>query len=98
MYLSFKDLFLGILKALILTSIIVGLVYLGAFDYHLGISYCNIMNIPKDLALSINSPGMATEVGIVLFVLQMIGLYFATKLFKRFDVFNNFCEFLSLDY
>lgn len=98
MYLDIKNLLLAIVKGLIITSIVAGLVFLGIFDYHLGIGYCNFMNIPKDLAISVVSPGMAIEVGIILFVLELTGLYFIIKLFRKIDMFNNFCDFLSLDY
>ena len=98
MYLSFEDLVLCILKALILTFIIFGLGLLGGFDYHLGVVYCNLMNIPKDLALSMVSPGMAINIGILLFVVEMFGLHFIVNLFIKFYMFNIFFQFLSLDY
>lgn len=98
MYLSFKELMLAVLKGIIIISIVVGLVALGILDYHLGIGYCNILNIPKDLALTVVSPGMAIEVGIVLFVFEFIALCFAVKVLKRFNTFDKFCNFLNLDY
>lgn len=98
MYISFKDLLFCFLKALILTIIVAGLGLLGYYDYHLGISYCNLMNIPKDLALSVVSPGMAIEFGIVLFVFEIIGLYFIIKLLRRNKYIDNLCYFLSLEY
>lgn len=98
MYMSLKDFFLCILKSLLLTSILGGLYLLGMFDYKLGIGYCNLMNIPKDLALTIVSPGMAIEVCILLFVFELIGLYFVVKFLRRNTYINNFCQFLSLEY
>lgn len=97
MYMSLKDLFLCILKSLLLISILGGLYLLGMFDYKLGIGYCNLMNIPKDLALTVVSPGMAIEVCIVLFVFELIGLYFIIKLLRRNKYIDSFCEFLSLE-
>lgn len=94
----FKDFLLILLKAILNTAIIVGLGFLGYYDYHLGIGYCNLMNIPKDFALSVVSPGMAIEVGIVLFVFELIGLYFIIKLLRRNRYIDNFCDFLSLEY
>ena len=98
MYLSFKDLILAILKGIIITSIVVVVVALGILDYHLGIGYCNLLNIPKDLALTMFSPGMAIEFGIVLFVFEFIVLCFAVKVLKRFKTFDKFCNFLNLEY
>ena len=97
MYMSLKDLFLCILKSLLLISILGGLYLLGMFDYKLGIGYCNLMNIPKDLTFTIVSPGMAIEVGILLFVFELVGLYFVVKLLRRNKYIDSFCEFLSLE-
>lgn len=98
MYLNFKDLLLIILKSLILTLIVIGLMLLGVLDYHLGIGYCSIMNIPQDFAITVFSPGMAIEVCIILYVVELVGFYFIIKLFRRFNMFNNFYEFLDFDY
>lgn len=98
MYLSFKELMLAVLKGIIIISIVVGLVALGILDYHLGIGYCNLLNIPKDLALTMVSPGMAIEVGILLFVFEFIEFCFAVKFLKSFKSFDKFCNFLNLDY
>ena len=66
MYLSFKDICLVCLKAFILTLIFSGLVFLMQFNYNIGISYCELLNIPKDFALTVISPGMAIEVAIIM--------------------------------
>lgn len=97
MYLSFKDIMSAVLKSIILTSILVGLGALGMLDYHLGIVYCNLMNIPKDLALTMVSPGMAIEVGIVLFVFEFIALCLLVKQLKKIKTFDRFCDFLSFE-
>ena len=98
MYLSFKDILLCMIKTLIITAIIVGLVMLVMFDYKMGIGYCNIMNIPKDLALTIISPGMAIEVCILLFVFELFVLYKIIKLSRKVKFIDNFYDFLSLEY
>ena len=41
------------------------------------------LNIPKDFALTMVSPGMAIEVAIIMFVVEMIGLYFIIKMLKN---------------
>ena len=97
MYLSFKDIMLAVLKSIILTSILVGLSALGMLDYQLGIGYCNLMNIPKDLALTMVSPGMAIEVGIILFVFEFIALCLLVKQLKKIKTFDRFCDFLSFE-
>ena len=83
MYLDFKDVCLIFIKTLILTLIVVGLLFLIRFDYNIGIRYCEILNIPKDFALTMVSPGMAIEVAIIMFVVDMIGLYFIIKILKK---------------
>ena len=83
MYLDFKDVCLIFIKTLIITLIVVGLLFLIRFDYNIGIRYCEILNIPKDFALTMVSPGMAIEVAIIMFVVEMIGLYFIIKILKK---------------
>lgn len=83
MYLDFKDVCLIFIKTLILTLIVVGLLFLIRFDYNIGIRYSEILNIPKDFALTMVSPGMAIEVAIIMFVVEMIGLYFIIKILKK---------------
>ena len=91
MYLSFKDICLVCLKAFIL-------VFLMQFNYNIGISYCELLNIPKDFALTVISPGMAIEVAIIMLVIEMVVFFLLFKELKRIKLFNSFCNFLSLDY
>lgn len=94
---EFKNIMLIILKSILNTAIIMGLGLIFYYDYHIGIGYCNFMNIPKDFAISIVSPGMAIEVCIVLFVFEIIFLYFIVKLLRRNKYIDSFYNFLSLD-
>ena len=98
MHLSFKDICLVCLKAFILTLIFSGLVFLMQFNYNIGISYCELLNIPKDFALTVISPGMAIEVAIIMLVIEMVVFFLLFKELKRIKLFNSFCNFLSLDY
>ncbi len=98
MYLSFKDFLLALLKSFILTILLLSFSGLCMLDYQLGIGYCNAMNIPRDFAISIMSPGMAIEISIVLFVIEIIALYLIVKNLKRFKAFNKFCDFMSLEF
>lgn len=93
MYLDFKDVCLIFIKTLILTLIVIGLLFLIRFDYNIGIRYCEILNIPKDFALTMVSPGMAIEVAIIMFVVEMIGLYFIIKILKKWSYLIFFVNF-----
>ena len=88
MYLSFKDICLVCLKAFILTLIFSGLVFLMQFNYNIGISYCELLNIPKDFALTVISPGMAIEVAIIMLVIEMVVFFLLFKELKRIKLFN----------
>lgn len=98
MYLSFKDICLICLKAFILTLIFSRLVFLMQLNYNIGISYCELLNIPKDFALTVISPGMAVEVALIMLVIEMVVFFLLFKELKRIKLFNSFCNFLSLDY
>ena len=69
-----------------------------SFNYSVGVSYCELLNIPKDFALTIISPGMAIEVAIIMFVIEMVIFFLMIKKLKRVKLFNFFCSFLSLNY
>ena len=88
MYLSFKDICLVCLKAFILTLIFSGLVFLMQFNYNIGISYCELLNIPKDFALTVISPGMAIEVAIIMLVIEMVVFFLLFKELKRIKLFT----------
>lgn len=94
MYLSFKDICFIILKSLTLSLIFVGMFSLFCFNYSLGVNYCEIMDIPKDLALTVFSPGIAIEIAIVMFVVEITIFYFVLKNLKRTKLFNYFYELL----
>lgn len=72
MYLSFKDICFIILKSLTLYLILVGLFSLFCFNYSLGVNYCEIMDIPRDLALTVFSPGIAIEIAILLSFFELL--------------------------
>ncbi|MBO5004124.1 MAG: hypothetical protein J6D03_02515 [Clostridia bacterium] len=98
MYMSFKDFLLCVLKALILTFMLAGLYGLVMYNYKLGIAYCNFLNIPKDLAFSVVSPGMAVEVSLLLLVIELVGFYLVTKFLRISKYINNLFNFLSFEY
>ena len=98
MYMSFKDFLLCVLKSLILTSILAGLYGLVMYNYKLGIAYCNLLDIPKDLAFTVVSPGMAIEVSILLLLVELVVFYFITRFLRITKYINNFFNFLSFEY
>lgn len=98
MYLSFKDLFIVFVKALFLTALITLLFFLGFQLIRVNINIsdflCNWLNIPKDLALTVISPGFGIEINILLLFFEAIIITFClsklsnTKLFLYFyDIF-----------
>lgn len=52
------------------------------------------MDIPKDLALTVFSPGITIEIAIVMFVVEITIFYFVLKNLKRTKLFNYFYELL----
>lgn len=97
MFLDFKKVFLIFIKTFILTLIIGGLLFLIRFDYSIGIMYCKLLNVPKDFTLTMVSPGIAIDVTIIMFVVEMIGLHFIIRNLKKIKLFNLFFKFLELD-
>lgn len=97
MYISLKDFTIAILKALIWTFIIVILSKLLFINYNIGVAYCNFMNIPKDLTLTIMSIGMANEICLLLFVVELIILYLIVKNLKKIRYIDYFIDFISLE-
>lgn len=97
MYISLKNFLLCMLKSLLLISFFVGVYFLVVLDYNLGLEYCSLMNIPKDLAFTIVSPGMAIDVCVVLFILELVCFYFIIKFLRRNNYINDFFESLNLD-
>lgn len=89
MYLDFKDVCLIFIKTLIIILIVVGLLFLIRFDYNIGIRYCEILNIPKDFALTTMSPGFAIEICIILFVFEIAILVFFINELKLLLQKNN---------
>lgn len=85
-YLSFKDLCLYLLKAIVIILTIIGIGMLFYHNYGLGIAYCNYMNIPKDFTLSLFGLGMALEVAIVLSVIELLLFVFILKQLKKINI------------
>ncbi|MDO5568566.1 MAG: hypothetical protein Q4G04_00435 [bacterium] len=99
MYLSFKDLFIVFVKALFLTAVITLLFFLGFQLIRVNINIsdflCNWLNIPKELALTVMSPGFGIEINILLLFFETIIITLCfnklsnTKLFLYFyDIFG----------
>lgn len=79
----FKDYLFTIIRVLgimIFAIIVCSLIY---YDYYLGISYCNYVNIPKDFALTVMSPGIAIEICAILFIFELAILMFSINKLKQ---------------
>lgn len=94
MFLDFKDVCLIFIKTFIITLIVVGLLFLIRFNYNIGIRYCEILNIPKDFALTMVSPGMAIEVSIIMFAIEMIFLFYIVKNLKKIKIIDKILKIL----
>lgn len=98
MFLRFKDVCLCFFKFFILILILLGLFHLIRFNYNIGISYCELLNIPKDFALTMTSPGMAIEVAIIMFVLETTIFFLIIKKFKNLKFFRVIFNMLKCYY
>lgn len=94
MYFNIEDICLNIFKCLIWAIFILFIFYVNIFNYEVGISFCEIMNIPKDFSLTMISPGMALNVTIVMFVIEMIILFYIIKNIRKIRFANKIFEFL----
>lgn len=94
---NLKDIFLRILKIILWSLIIISIIKLVLLDYYIGIWCCEFMNIPKDLAISIVSPGFVYEITILLLVIESILIFLVIKYSKKNKVFARFFEFMCLE-
>ena len=85
----FRVCFFTFIKLLGIIVFAIIVYYLVNFDYHLGVSYCNYVNIPKDFSLTVMSPGFAIEICIILFVFEIAILGFIINKLKLLLQKNN---------
>lgn len=90
----FEDMCLIILKSLVWTIFIAFLFAINIFNYDVGVGFCEMMNIPKDFTLTMISPGMAINITITLFVIEMICLFHIIKILKRISIVDDFLNFI----
>ena len=62
--------------------VILSVILLG-IDYHYGLYFCNLYNIPFDFSLSMMGMGVAMEIGLLLFVLEIVFVYLGWRLLGR---------------
>ena len=71
--------------------VILSVILLG-IDYHYGLYFCNLYNIPIDFSLSMMGMGVAMEIGLFLFVLESVLVYLGWcllgRIFKGKYIFN----------
>lgn len=85
----FRDCLFTPIKLLGIIVFAIIVYFLVNFDYHLGVSYCNYVNIPKNFSLTFMSPGFAIEICIILFVFEIAILAFIINKLKLLLQKNN---------
>ncbi len=90
----FEDTCLKLVKVLIWSMFITLLFTLNILNYDIGIFFCKVIDIPKDFALTMVSPGMAINITIILFTIEMFCLFNIIKVVKRIKVIDEFFKFL----
>ena len=90
-----KSFLLCIIKAFVITSIIVVPAYLLSYNYYL-IIYLNYMNIPTDFALLAFSSCITIDILFVLDTIELFILYFLLKSLRKFKIFENLYNFLRI--
>lgn len=83
MYLNFKEIISMVVKCLIYFIIIVLLFILEIFNYRAGISFCDVMKMPYDFAITPISSNMTANISIIMFVIEIIILFYIIKIIKK---------------
>ncbi len=76
MYLNFNDYLICFIKSLLMSLLIPLIFFLTKINYIIGNSLCNYLNIPKNLTLTVMSPGFFVEVILILFFIEIIFVFF----------------------
>lgn len=103
-YLDFWDYIVIVLTSIIKTMIIFLIanfvVHLGMYNHSLGEIIANSMNIPHDLALTINSLGFVNNIAVIFTVIELILIgsiiYQLNKYRLMNRIFSYFCDFMSI--
>lgn len=99
---SIKDYLYIVLKSVFLTSIlsplIIAFVYLSEFNFTFSSYICRISGIPKDLCLTIMSPGFQNSIIILLFVIELILFCYIIDIISRTKLFYNLNEFFEYNF
>lgn len=61
-------------------------------NHELGVMYCNLLNIPEDLTLSVLSPGVVIQVAIILSCIELFLAIFIINKVKKIEVVRKICE------
>ena len=85
----FRDCLFTPIKLLGIIVFAIIVYFLVNFDYHLGVSYCNYVNIPKNFSLTFMSPGFAIEIYIIPLVFELAILAFIINKLKLLLQKNN---------
>lgn len=84
MYLTLKDLFRMFFNSLLITLVVALFITLISRNIEFANYLCNTMNIPKDFAITIVSPGFANEI-VILSTISELGII----LYIYFKIINN---------
>lgn len=86
--------FKSLLLSLILAPFIIGLVYLIDMNINFSNIICNISGIPKDLALTVMSPGFGNEIIILTTTFEFCIIFYVINKFVKTKLFNTIYEFV----
>lgn len=96
--LDFEDyitiIFKSLLITLILTPLIIGSVYLIDMNINFSNIICSISGIPKDLALTVMSPGFGNEIIFLTTVFEFGIIFYVINKFTKTKLFNTVYEFI----
>lgn len=79
MYIKKEELIFIMLKSFIVTVFIMSLPLLNILNYKIGMNLCIWLDIPIDLSLTIMSPGLIIDFTVVLFVIELIVIFYLLR-------------------
>lgn len=72
---------IAIVESALITFVIVLFMQLVSFNYDMALNICRILNVPKDLALTVNSMGFANNITLFFTILEIVILCPVLKLY-----------------
>lgn len=87
MYIKKEELIFIMLKSFVVTIFIMSLSLLNILNYKIGLNLFSWLDIPIDLSLTIMSPGLIIDFIVVLFVIELIVIFYLLKYIKTRKIF-----------